>query len=475
MFKVRFAPSPTGYLHIGGARTALFNKIAADKLSGKFVLRIEDTDLTRSDSNMSDNIIKSLTWLGITWDEGPYYQSQRLDIYKKYAETLIEKGLAYYCICPQRSESEPDSNKHSSKNQIWKYDRKCLGLPVSETVKSQNKVIRFKTPDNKKINFNDICLGNVEFNSSELDDFIILKSDGMPAYNFAVVIDDSLMNISAVIRGNDHLSNTPKQILLYNALNMPVPEFCHMPLILGKDKKRLSKRHGAVSVEWFKENGFLPEAVINYISLLGWSPPDNKEILNYSEIVRLFDLNKIGKKDAVFDYEKLEWMNAKYIMNSAPEKLYSYLIKEIKSELLISHDKEYCCSVIKLFQPRAKRITDIIINADYFFSHNFKYDENAVNKYFYENNSAEYLKKMFDVFSNSDFSNPAILETELRTLSEKLSVKAGILIHLLRVCVSGKSATPGIFDILFILGKEKILSRIKRGISFAEAGLNAKF
>ncbi|HPN30532.1 MAG TPA: glutamate--tRNA ligase [bacterium] len=464
MYKVRFAPSPTGYLHIGGARTALFNKLAAVKSSGKFILRIEDTDLARSDAKMSDYIIQSLNWLGITWDEGPFYQSQRLEIYKEYAETLIKKGLAYYCVCPQR-----DSADDVQKNQTRKYDRKCRNLPVSETKKFSDKVVRFKTPDNYEISFDDICLGKIKFNSSELDDFVILKSDGMPAYNFAVVIDDFLMGISSVIRGNDHLSNTPKQILLYNALNFKLPEFCHMPLILGKDKKRLSKRHGAVSVEWFKNNGFLPEALINYISLLGWAPPDNKEFLNLSETAALFDLNKIGKKDAVFDYDKLEWMNSRYIMNESSDKLYDYIVKILNPVLFSGYSKEYCCSVIKLFQPRAKRLTDIINNSDYFFREDFIYEESAKNKFLNNENTADIFKKILEVFSSIEFSNPELIEQSLRNLSSKLSLSAGSLIHPLRAAVSGKTATPGIFDILYILGKDKTISRINRALTFSES------
>lgn len=454
MTRVRFAPSPTGYLHIGGARTALFNYLHIKKNNGKLILRIEDTDIARSDCKMSEQIIHSLSMLGIKWDEGPFYQSSRLDFYRKYAEQLVADGKAYYCYCS----AEELKNRAVGKND-WKYDRKCL--KNAEEKNSCERIIRFKVPENKVITVDDLILGTVEFNTEIIEDFVLLKSDGIPTYHLAVVVDDALMGIELIMRGNDHLSNTPKQIMLYEALGKQVPKFAHLPLILGQDKKRLSKRHGAASVEAFLSDGIIPEALVNYIALLGWSPPDRREIMNIDEMIGKFEISAAGKNDAIFDYAKLEWINSQHIMMLSAEKIFDY-ITALNSDVLKGSEKKYVVRVIKLLQPRLKKLTEFESSSEYFFKDDFSIDAAAEKKYLQSEESKYYLKKIYEIYINADFSDEKKLEELLRAAAEELNIGAGKLIHPLRVSVSGRTATPGIFEVISTLGKEKTLKRLEK-------------
>ncbi len=460
MERVRFAPSPTGYLHVGGARTALFNYLQAGRQCGTFILRIEDTDIKRSTDEMSEQIIRSLEWLGIKWDEGPFYQSQRMNIYSEYAQKLIDAGKAYYCYCANEENISDNANAETEKENR-RYSGKCRNISKSDSEQSQSRVIRLKIPENYIITVHDKILGDVKFNTNILDDFVLIKSDGMPTYHFAVVIDDMLMKVDTVIRGNDHLSNTPKQILLYEAFAFKTPDFAHLPLILGPDKKRFSKRHGAVSVEAFKDDGIFPEALINYLALLGWSPPDTKEILDISELKNCFDIIDAGKKDAVFDYAKLDWLNAQYLIKFTPEDLYNR-IKDYSPEIFHSFEKSYCVQIIKLLQPRIKKMSEFRSAAEYFFNDNFEFESAAVEKYFSPPDTITNLKKLYEQYSIIDFDNEQILEKILRDTAASLNISAGKLIHPLRICVSGRQSTPGIFEVIRLLGKNKTLSRIEK-------------
>jgi len=321
--RVRIAPSPTGYLHVGTAHTALFNWLFARHNKGTFILRIEDTDLARSTKEYEENIIEGLKWLGLYWDEGPYYQTQRLDLYRKYADELLKKGLAYYCYCTPE-ELEERRKEALAQKKPPRYDRKCLYLSDEERARYEREgrkpAIRLLVPEGKTV-FNDIIRGEIEFNNEDIGDFVIMKSDGIPTYNFAVVIDDYTMGITHVIRGEDHISNTPKQLFIYNAFGWTPPEFAHLPLLLGPDRSKLSKRHGVTSVTEYKKMGYLPQALVNYLALLGWTPEENREIYTVEELIELFDLRRVTKNPGIFDVTKLEWINTQHIRRLSLEEL----------------------------------------------------------------------------------------------------------------------------------------------------------
>ena len=321
--RVRIAPSPTGTIHVGLVRTALYNWLLARQHNGKFILRIEDTDPTRSTEASANAIIDGFKWLGITFDEGPFYQSQRFPIYRDYAQRLVKEGKAYYCYCTAENLDKERQEAWAVKH-IWRYDRRCLALPADEKAKRENEqtphTIRFMVPEGK-VSFADAIHGTIERDSTEIEDFILMRADGSPTYNFAVVVDDALMKLTHIIRGVEHITSTSKQILLYRAMGFPVPQFAHLPVILGKDRKKLSKRFGAASVDDFKKEGYLPEALINFLALLGWSPGGDREILAVADMIHEFSLERVNKSDAIFDEEKLAWMNSEYLRNAPDERL----------------------------------------------------------------------------------------------------------------------------------------------------------
>ena len=462
--RVRFAPSPTGYLHIGGARTALFNYVFAKGRNGKFLLRIEDTDTERSKKEYTEQIIRSLEWLGIKHDEDIVFQSKRFGKYKEYADKLLKDRKAYRCFCTKEEIEEKKKN-----NPKWKYDRKCLNLSqekIEQNLKEGKPyTIRLKLPDTE-IKFYDHVRGEMKFHSKDFEDFIIVRSNGVPIYQFTVVIDDYEMGITHVIRGDDHLSNTPKQILIYQALGFDIPEFAHIPLILGQDKKRLSKRHGATSVEEYRENGFLPEALVNFIALLGWSPGDDREMLSLEEIIKEFSLERINKSPAVFDYKKALWLNGKYISTKSNDYLFPYFKQSFEKHGIAIERNEKTEKILELLKTRVKTLNEFYDFGYYFFKDPETYDEKGINKYFKKENSKEILNKLIEIFEKTEPFTEEKLEETLRSEAEKMELSAAKLIHPLRLAITGYTVSPGIFETAVLIGKENCIRRIKKALDF---------
>lgn len=435
MIRVRFAPSPTGYLHIGGSRTALFNWLYAKANGGKFILRIEDTDIKRSQKKYLDEILQSLAWLGLRWEE-IYYQSQRFDIYREYAQKLVREGKAYYEV---------------SKGQTTKA--------------SKRKAIIFKV-EPQKIKINDLIHGEIQFDTTTIKDQVLIKSDGTPTYNFACVVDDATLNITHVIRGDDHISNTPKQVLLYQALGFFLPEFAHLPLILGKAGGRLSKRTGATSISDYRKMGYLPEALVNYLLLLGWAPGGNREIIDIEEAAKLFDIRNINKTAAVFDLDKLNWINNQYLKREDPQKLTDALIPLLLEKKYIrknNFDRDYIVSLVKLFQGRISKLTDFVDWADFFFVKRVKITPQAKKKFLSQDLSKEF-KLFIERLEKLDKFDIVSIETSFRELVKELNIEAKTLIHAIRVALTGKTVGPGLFEVIYYLGKERTKERLNKFI-----------
>jgi glutamyl-tRNA synthetase len=422
--RVRFAPSPTGYLHVGGARTALFDWLFARKHNGTFVLRIEDTDAQRSTDEMTRGILEAMTWLGLPWDEGPYYQSRRLDLYREAAERLIGEGLAYH----------------------------------------DEGALRFRVPEGR-VTYGDAVFGEISVESDTIENFVLLRSDRHPTYHLSVVVDDIDMRISHVIRGADHISNTPKQILLYRALKAPLPVFAHLPLILGPDKTRLSKRHGATSVMSYQEQGILPDAMRNFLALLGWSPGDDREMFADDELIRAFSLQGISKANAVFNPEKLSWFNTQYIAKLPHEKLLAHLKPEYSKAGLwrdsFEHEQSaWFRSLVDLYRPRAKVLQDFPRQSRILLTEDVEYDPQAVEKFLQDAKVRNHLHSLGERLQNlPDFSHQSV-ETAVRGLADELGVKAGVLMNAARVALTGQAVAPGIFDVITLLGREKAVKRL---------------
>jgi len=475
MVRVRFAPSPTGALHIGGARTALFNWLFARNQKGKFILRIEDTDRERSTLEANKAIFQGLEWLGLDWDEGPnvggtfgpYHQTERLEIHQKYAQQLLKEGKAYYCFCtPEelaRKRKESEARKEAPR-----YDGTCRKLPEAEIRRKAEsgipRVIRFLLPPVGETSVNDLVRGRVTFKNELLDDFVILKSDGFPTYNFACVIDDHLMEITDVIRGDDHLSNTPRQILLYQAFEWELPRFAHIPMILGKDKARMSKRHGATSVIAYRDLGYLPEAVVNYIAKLGWGCGD-QEVFSRGELIEKFSLKGVNKNPAVFDMEKLNWLNGQYIRKILPERLID-LCEPLLIQTYGTHDFDYISKVVKIFHDRLVLIPDIVPLSAYFFKDDFEYDPQGVEKYFKSENSKIILSALKERLEKADPFTKENIEPIFKDLAKETNVKLGIIIHPCRLALTGRIESPPMYDVVEILGKKKTLERLAKAINF---------
>lgn len=471
--RVRIAPSPTGYLHVGTAHTALFNWLFARHNKGKFILRIEDTDIQRSSKEYEENILEGLAWLGLYWDEGPYYQTQRLDLYRKYAEELLKNGSAYYCYCTPE-ELEQRRQEALAQKRPPKYDRKCLYLSDEERAKYEREgrkpVIRLLVPEGKTV-FNDIIRGEIEFDNEDIGDFVIMKSDGIPTYNFAVVVDDYTMGITHVIRGEDHISNTPKQLFIYNALNWTPPEFAHLPLLLGPDRSKLSKRHGVTSVTEYRKMGYLPEALVNYLALLGWTPEENKEIYTIEELIELFDLRRVTKNPGIFDITKLEWINTQHIRRLSVEKLAELtfpFLEEAEWFDKNNFDKNYYLKVIYILQERLKTLSQIREYGDYFFLDKLNYDPETVKKVCKSPDIYIYLEKIKEEWSkipDSEF-NATNLENILRNLAETHQIPTKNLVHPIRVALTNKTVGPGLYELAEILGKERVIKRLEEFIEF---------
>jgi len=458
----RFPPSPTGYLHIGGARTALFNWLYARHMKGKFILRIEDTDTARSTQESVDAIFEALEWLEIDWDEGPFFQSRRFDIYTEYIQKLLDSGFAYYCTC------SPDKLEEMRKKAMEvggkpKYDGTCREKGLDRT---DNAVIRFKASVSGTTVLEDVIKGNIVFQNEELDDFIIARSDGSPTYNFVVVVDDITMGINTVLRGDDHVMNTPRQIILYKALNSPLPTFGHVPMVLGSDRTRLSKRHGAMSVTAYRDMGYLPDAFINYLVRLGWSYGD-QEFFSRDELVEKFSLENIGRSAGIFNPEKLLALNADHIKATPPDELIKYLSPFLKEKGYSFHKGPFIESVIRTLNARSKTLKDMADDAGFYFADTVSYDEKAAKKFF-KPASVKPLRLLLDQLEALDEFKEEDLENAFKAVMEKTGLKLGKIAQPVRLALTGKTASPGIFEIIEIIGKDRVLSRIKDAIKLIE-------
>lgn len=486
LVRTRFAPSPTGHLHIGGVRTALFNWLYAKKTGGTFILRIEDTDTARHQENTIEPIFDSLRWLGINWDEGPgkggdygpYRQSERTHIYQDYAQRLLDDRKAYYCFCsPEELKEKRDAA--AKKGLSFKYDRKCFGIPLEESrerIKNgEPSAIRILAPDDGTIEFDDMIYGKIKVNTENLDDYVIMRSNGLPTYNFSVAVDDALMEITDVIRGEDHLSNTPKQILVYRALGFSLPGFIHLPMILGKDGSKLSKRHGAVSVGFYREEGFLEEAMVNYLALLGWSYDEKTTIFSVPELIEKFSLEGIGKKPARFDYDKLLWMNGYYIRTLPAERIKPLIEKRVRdflenadrSRIIIKTDEisERIDRIMPLISMRIKTISESISRIYPFFisvEYNEQLKEYFKNKEISAQNVLEKTIDSIKEIGNEEDFNSSVLEEKIHKLCEDLDIGIRKLTEVLRIALWADKVSPPLFETMAILGKDETLKRLAK-------------
>jgi len=458
----RFPPSPTGYLHVGGARTALFNWLYARHTQGRFVLRIEDTDRVRSTKESVDAIFEALEWLGIDWDDGPYFQSERFDLYGEYIDKLLRVGQAYYCTCSQEKIDAMRKAAMASGGKP-KYDGTCRekGLP-----KTEGAVVRFKAPLAGSTIIKDVIKGHIEFQNSELDDFVIARSDGTPTYNFVVVVDDITMGINTIIRGDDHVMNTPKQIQLYQALDCELPVYGHVPMVLGADRTRLSKRHGAMSVTAYRDMGYLPEAVLNYLVRLGWSYGD-QEFFDTAELIEKFSLENIGKSAGIFDQEKLQALNADHIQAMAPEKLYPHLQPFLVKAGYDPGPGEYIEKIIATLNQRSKTLEEMAAAAGFYFADEIEYEEKAARK-FLKPAALEPVRLLAAKLTDLDVFEETALEDVFRAVMAETGLKLGKIAQPVRVALTGRTASPGIFEIIEIIGREKVLKKLAKAVAFME-------
>ena len=466
--RVRFAPSPTGYLHVGGARTALFNWLFARHTGGTLILRIEDTDFERSSEEMVGGILEGMTWLGLDWDEGPFFQSKRLDLYKAAAEKIIASGNAYPCFCT-KEDLEQRRAEAAAAGRPPMYDRRCRRLDASEVAAKraagEAAAIRFAVPEGGATGFDDAVFGRIEFANSEIEDFVLLRSDGIPTYHLSVVADDVDMQLTHIIRGADHISNTPKQVLQYQALGAPLPIFAHVPLILGPDKTRLSKRHGATSVISYKEMGIVPEAFRNFLALLGWTPQNSekdREIFSSDELIQLFSLEGISKSNAVFDNDKLAWFNTEYIRKYSSEELLPLIEDEwAKAGFEPLASAEELLATIDLLKPRARSLKDFAGAFKAYFSDEFEFDTAAVTKFFKDDFLPLLLMELASRYESVEEFTEASTEQVLRAFAEQKGIKAGLLINGSRVALTGQGVAPSLFAVMVALGKDRVVTRLK--------------
>jgi len=482
--RVRFAPSPTGSLHIGGARTALFNYLFARANGGKFILRLEDTDFERHVPGAEEGITRSLRWLGLDWDEGldadgpygPYRQSERLVIYRREAERLLSGGLAYLCYCtPEELAAEREEARRAGR--APRYSGRCRELTEAEreakAVAGVRPALRLKVPATGQTVVEDLIHGPVVFDNATLDDFIIMKSNGVPTYNFACVVDDATMQITHVIRAEEHLSNTPRQILIFRALGYSLPAYVHVPMILAPDRAKLSKRHGATSVEEFREQGYLPEALFNYLALLGWSPGDEREILSREEIIRDFSLTAVSKHAAIYDLQKLTWLNSKYINAVTCERLLELAQPFFKAaglvgETIAPEERDYVLRVLGTVRSRARTLVELADMAFYFFRDDFVYDPKGVRKFFTAPGVPELLRAGGEALARVEVFDVGGTEAAYRELIEARGLSGGALIHPTRLALTGRTVGPGLFDVAALLGKERCLERLERAAAWIE-------
>jgi len=478
MIRVRFPPSPTGCLHVGGARTALFNWLFSRHHGGTLVLRIEDTDRDRSKPEHTEAILHALGWLGLDWDEGPYFQSDGVDRHRQDALSLLSAGKAYrdFTTPEELAQQREAARGGASDRRVPRRRAESLAVGQAAELAATGipHAVRFRVPDGVTF-WEDMVHGAMSFQNEDIDDLVILRSDGSPTYNLAVASDDAEQRISHVIRGDDHLSNTPKQILIYEAMGWPVPVFGHVPMILGTDGKRLSKRHGATAVGEYEEEGFLAKAMVNFLALLGWSPGDDQEIMTVEELVDRFSMDRVLKKSSVFDPKKLDWLSGQHFNASTADELEPHLTERLKSAGLISRDGleerwDWYLSLIDLLKTRARRIPDLVDLARPFFSDDLDYDPEAVKNHWLKSpeEALERLKSLRARLADVEW-NVEAMEKSIRGYAEETSVGTGKVIHPLRVAVTGRQASPGIFEVLDFLGKERVLERLDRAIERLEA------
>lgn len=472
--RVRFAPSPTGHLHVGSARTALFNYLYARHTGGTFVLRIEDTDSQRNTEESLAGILEGLKWLGLTWDEGPYYQSQRLPLYQEHVQRLLAKGRAYHCFCtPEELDAMRDAQR--KRGEAPRYDGRCFHLSEAEREAKLSAgtphVIRFRANGEGETVVNDLIRGEVRFPNATIDDFVIIKSDGMATYQFAVVVDDALMEITHVIRGEDHVSNTPKQIQLYEALGYEPPQFAHIPLILAEDRSKLSKRHGAVWVGQFREEGYLPDAFVNYLALLGWAYDDRTEIFSRDELIKYFTLEKVSKHAAVFDYKKLAWMNGVYIRELSLDAFVDIALPVLQEagavpQEISAQERERLGQILALLQTRVGTLRELPDQVRPFYEDPEGYDPKAVKKFFTREYVPALFKRLNQAFAELPNFGEEEIESVFQTLRESFELKLGDVIQPVRVAVTGTTVSPPMYETLALMGREATCRRIESAAQY---------
>ncbi len=484
--RVRFAPSPTGYLHVGGARTALFNWLFAKHEGGTLLLRVEDTDVERNKPELVDGILVALKWLGVEWDEGPFFQSQRGDVYRAAAERVLASGAAYACYCKaaayaggdyavtENDDHEPEGDDEGPKT-LKIAECPCRDFTDAERAAKEKegirRAIRFKTPRTGTTKFEDAVFGSREVQNADIEDFVLLRSSGVPTYQLSVVVDDIDMRITHVIRGADHLSNTPKQVLIYRALGAQPPIFAHVPLILGPDRTRLSKRHGATSVGSYADEGFLPEAFRNFLALLGWSTGDDSEFLRTAELIERFSLSGVSRTNAIFDRAKLEWYNTQYLQKPLVEELLPYVEGELKRANLwrdewATTDRAWFAHAVDLIRPRTRFLTDFTGWARAFFTDDFDYDQDAREKFWKDEKVPALLAKLTDALAALPDWNHDACDAALRGVAATEGVKAGLPINAARVAIVGRAVAPPLFDTMVVIGKQRVVARLKRALKF---------
>ena len=456
----RFAPSPTGFLHIGGARTALFAWLYARHYNGQFILRIEDTDQLRSTEESTRAILDALAWLGLDWDEGPFFQAQRVDMHREMVKKLLDEGKAYHCVCTPE-ELEEKRKRALAEGRKPKYDGTCRDKNLP---RSANAAVRFRCPHTGVTVVNDLIKGVITFNNEELDDLVIERSDGYPTYNFAVVVDDAQMEITHVIRGDDHVNNTPRQILLYEALGYTIPQFGHVSMIMGSDKTRLSKRHGATSVMTYKDMGYLPEGLVNYLVRLGWSHGD-QEIFTMEELIRLFTFDSVGKSAAVFNPEKLLWLNQHYIKECPPERLVQEMIPFWQQWGVDTADHDFLRHIVDDVKSRSKTLVELAESSLFYFADDVSYENEAADAFLKAEMTDHLTAVAYGIPFLQDYTKKGI-EAFLRTLAEDRGFKLKVIAQPLRVALTGKTVSPGIDDIMVTLGKERVIKRITRAVEY---------
>jgi len=474
--RVRFAPSPTGPFHIGGARSALFNWLLAKKHGGKLILRVEDTDRERSTKESEENIKEALRWLGITWDEGvdidgpygPYRQTERLEIYNKYTEKLLENGHAYYCYCSE-AEIEAEREAQLAKGETPCYSGRCRNLAEEDKVRfvaeGRKPTVRFRVPQNKSIVFTDLVRGTVSFDSNGIGDYVIVKSDGIPVYNYAVVLDDSLMHITHVIRAEEHLSNTPRQILLYEALGFEMPKFGHISLILGKDRTKMSKRHGATSVEQYRNLGYLPEALDNFLALLGWAPASEQEIFSLEELVEEFSMDRVAKNPAVFDIDKLNWINSHYIKQAKPELITDLALPHLKAAGYIDEitpdQYAWLVNVVTALQGHISYAAQIVDHVDIFFNDNIEFETEEAHEIMRDADIPQVMDAFCTKLAALEQLDGPVIKALLKSITKELKLGGKKVFMPIRIAITGKMHGPDLDKIIPLIGRERVLSRVE--------------